>query len=239
MSVYALSWVLRHSEAKNGARLVLIALADFAHDDGSKAFPAVETLMSHTRLGRTAVKDGLRRLAADEMIVATGHTKAGTTVWRIVMGGSDSGANGRNPTVEGSESDPNPSVDPSVTTSVGNAPARKITVGGKPVDEKLWEVAVQAVAVFNEETGRRLSAVTGTGVASETGKRVYGRVRAFPELTIEQHGDIIRRTLRSRWWGDDEPSIGVVYGPRVFEDNIERPAPAEKKAAPSRFTREG
>lgn len=108
MSLHALSWVLKHSEAKNGARLVLIALADFAHDDGSKAFPSIETLMQHTRLGRTAVREALRRLKEDGQIVETGKVRSGTTIYSILMG-SDSGQGGSDSVAEGSESDPDPS----------------------------------------------------------------------------------------------------------------------------------
>jgi hypothetical protein len=45
----------------------------------------------------------------------------------------------------------------------------------------------------------------------------------YRDLELEDYADIVRRTLASRWWGDGEPTPGVVFGPKVFEDNITRP----------------
>lgn len=84
MSLPVLTWVLEHSEAKLGARLVLLALAEFAHDDGSKAFPSNATLMRRARLSERGVRDALRKLEADRMIEQTGKTAARSVVYTIV-----------------------------------------------------------------------------------------------------------------------------------------------------------
>lgn len=78
-----MTWVFEHSEATLGARLVLLALADYAHDDGSKAFPSVDTLATHARLSRRGVQAALRKLEEEEHIEATGKTKYGTTIYTI------------------------------------------------------------------------------------------------------------------------------------------------------------
>ncbi len=45
MSVRVLSWVFDHSPVEHrGDLLVLLVLADHAHDDGTRAFPSVETI---------------------------------------------------------------------------------------------------------------------------------------------------------------------------------------------------
>jgi hypothetical protein len=83
MSVHAISWVLKHSDATLGARLVLISLADHAHDDGSHAFPSVDTLVKETRMTRRAVQAALRKLEAAGDIVNTSTMKSGTREYAI------------------------------------------------------------------------------------------------------------------------------------------------------------
>lgn len=114
-----MTWVLRQSEAKLGARLVLLALADYAHADGSEAYPAVDTLAAHTRLSRRAVQSALRTLEGDGEIVRDGVGRNGTTCWRLTMGaqnphppagGEDDDPGGRSSRHAGGEAaSPNPS----------------------------------------------------------------------------------------------------------------------------------
>lgn len=84
MSLRVMSWVLDESEAKLGARLVLLSLAEYAHDDGSKAFPSVENIARKARLSVRGARDALRKLEADGMIVKTGATKYGTNIYSVV-----------------------------------------------------------------------------------------------------------------------------------------------------------
>lgn len=86
MSVHCMSWVLKHSEATLGARLVLLVLADHAKDDGTAAWPAVATVAHEARVSPQAARAALRRLEAAGMIEATGKSKKGTTVYRVLMG---------------------------------------------------------------------------------------------------------------------------------------------------------
>lgn len=87
MSIVCLSHVMRYSEAKLGARLVLFVLAEHAHDDGSNAFPTVATMAERSRLTRKAVQTSLRRLEADGMIAAEGFGPNGQVSYRVSMGG--------------------------------------------------------------------------------------------------------------------------------------------------------
>jgi len=103
-----------------------------------------------------------------------------------------------------------------------------VKIDGKVVKPGAWERTVAVVAEFNAQAGRKVGALTGTGQPSETGKRVYLRVVEFPDLTLDDHADIIRRTLSSKWWGDDPATVGVVYGPKVFENNITRTAQKQR-----------
>lgn len=109
--------------------------------------------------------------------------------------------------------------------------ATKLRIGGRPVDPGAWNLTARILAEWNAQTSRRWRLLKSSGEPSECAKRIYGRVLAYPDLTLAQHADIIRRTLASRWWGSGPASIGVVYGPNVFEDNIDRPGEAVVKDA--------
>ena len=89
MSLPVMVWVFNHSEEKLGRRLTLLCLAEHAHDDGSKAFPCVETIMERTRLSRRAVQTALRGLEDDGSIEHTGVTRSGTNIYRVVMERTD------------------------------------------------------------------------------------------------------------------------------------------------------
>lgn len=113
MAINVVSWVLEESEAKLGARLVLLSLADHAKADGSAAWPSVETIGRHARMSRRAVQESLRRLEADGAIERTGRSTAGTTVYRVRMlhGGADSSGGGAADDAQGAQ----------ITTSGGAA----------------------------------------------------------------------------------------------------------------------
>jgi len=83
MSMRAIVWVLEHSEATLGSRLVLIGLADVGHDDGTKCFPSIETLAHKTRMTRRAVQAALRKLEDEGHIEATARTRQGVIVYTI------------------------------------------------------------------------------------------------------------------------------------------------------------
>lgn len=120
-----MSWVFRNSPVKQrGDLLVLLVLADHAQDDGSNAFPGVQTIAHHARLTRRGAQLALRRLEDDGHITAAGKGPKGTVSYRVHMGEPTSPANslrgelhaqggevsdtqGANPT------SPEPSLDPS------------------------------------------------------------------------------------------------------------------------------
>lgn len=61
MSIKVTNWVWARSESRNGARLVMLALADRADDDG-KAWPSIEDLCERTLLSPRAVQKGIAKL---------------------------------------------------------------------------------------------------------------------------------------------------------------------------------
>lgn len=77
--------VFERSEAELAARLVLLAMADHAHDDGSSAFAAVPTLARKARVSERTAQRALRRLEEACEIVATGKTSRGVTRYHLAV----------------------------------------------------------------------------------------------------------------------------------------------------------
>lgn len=65
MSVQATTWVWKHSRATGNARLVMLALADHAHPDGSHAYPSVDELARMCLLSSRTVQRCLQQLVKD------------------------------------------------------------------------------------------------------------------------------------------------------------------------------
>ena len=90
MSVHVLSWVLKNSDETLGRRLVLIVLADHARDDGTGAWPSVQTIARETRMSERQVQRCLRDLEGSEAIERTGRHRVegqrhGTFIYAVKM----------------------------------------------------------------------------------------------------------------------------------------------------------
>jgi hypothetical protein len=234
VSIVCLSHVMRHSEATLGARLVLFVLAEHAHDDGTEAYPSVETIGERTRLSRKGVQGALRRLEADRMIVRDGEGPRRTTKWRVVMGGEETtpanlrASGGEVDDLEGGEAaTPEPSLgepsEESSDTAREDTPS-SMTYRGRKVPRPVVDVAARSVRYFASKTGQTLRVVDGTGRASTSLQRVVGAMLAHPELADP---DFARRTidfaLAAPWWRDEgPPGVGVVFGPNVVERMVEQ-----------------
>jgi hypothetical protein len=120
MSIHVITRVMKHSEARLGARLVLLVLADHANADGTGAWPSVTTIAAHARLSERAVRYELRQLERDGEIKAVGKGPAGTTNYTVSLGADIAPANpapgktrpdgGQNPTADVSDFAPEPSL---------------------------------------------------------------------------------------------------------------------------------
>lgn len=89
MSLRAIIAVFERSEARLAHRLVLLALADYAHDDGSNAHPSVKTLARKARVDERTVQRALADLVATGELVKTGQTKHGVSIWTLRPGGDN------------------------------------------------------------------------------------------------------------------------------------------------------
>lgn len=213
-------WVFNESAAELGPRLVLLVLAEHAHDDGTNAFPSVETMMRRTRLSRRSVQGALRKLEAEGQIEMTGTRDSGTNVYRLLMeggaisarGGADNDAEGAQiSTRGGADSAPDPSrtkdLEPS---SLGRLPK---TVGGKRVSVVEADLAVAVLAAWNAQTGQR-------NTSREWLEKILRRIREHPDLDLDAHAALIADALAHPWW-KDAPSPSVVYGNgAIFEKAI-------------------
>ncbi len=83
MSAHVVAWVLDHSPATLGSRLVLIVLAEHAGPDGRNAYPSVNTIARRARLSRRSVQYALRELENLGCITLTHRRDGGTNVYRV------------------------------------------------------------------------------------------------------------------------------------------------------------
>ncbi len=229
MSVHAISWVLKHSTAEKGDRLVLIVLADHASNDGTDAYPAVATIAHEARMSERAVQYALRRLERDGHISSEGPVDRGRgdrqpTRYTVLMGGADSaprgadgvqtttsrGANGDGHGVQGIA--PEPSLEPPSNRKTEGHPHRRVS--RKVVTKEEWELAGQIIEVFNEVAGTRLTLEANY-------VPIIGRIREKPQYELRHHRKIIERNFARPWW-HGPPGVQVIYGNAAqFESSIE------------------
>ena len=93
MSIRTQAWLWEHSPAKGGDLLLLLALADFGNDEGSNAWPSVETLADKCRTDRRTVQRMLSRLRDRGLIAVLPNAgPGGVNRYRLVMVESRNGA---------------------------------------------------------------------------------------------------------------------------------------------------
>jgi hypothetical protein len=202
-----MSWVLRHSEARLGERLVLLVLADHAKDDGSSAWPSVATIAHEAHLSEKQVQRCLASLKLAKRIRNTGKSRSGTNVYSVSMverrskGDILSGAT--NPTKPRDRMSPEPSLVQPSEDLVAATPRPKPR-------NVIWDALTY---VFGEPTSptaisKRGKVCRDLKAANATPDQVVARASAWPAhfddatLTpeaLEKHWDTLgRRPLRRR-----------------------------------------
>jgi hypothetical protein len=146
MSVLVMSWVLRNSPEKWGRRLVLLAIADHANDDGTECWASVATLAHKTRMSERQVRTCLRELEQSGAIVETGRTSRGTHNYTVIMVSAEGGEIRPPENLAGAKSDaeggeirpkggaksaPEPSLDPSGPVLAAANPPEAIKIDGR------------------------------------------------------------------------------------------------------------
>lgn len=77
-------------------------------------------------------------------------------------------------------------------------------------------MAEAILAEFNSEAGTAFRLVGSRGRPTDHLKRIVSRIRDYPEVTLDQHLEVVRYNCRNPWWGGRPTSVGVIYGPGSF-----------------------
>lgn len=86
MAINVMSWVWRESKADGADLLVLLAIADQAHEDGDGAWPSIPTLAAKARVSDRTVQRCLNSLALlGELEVRKGAGRNGVNIYRVIM----------------------------------------------------------------------------------------------------------------------------------------------------------
>lgn len=86
MSVEVSAWVWKHSKTTGNDRLLLLAIADCADDDGDNAWPSVETLADKATCSERTVQRRIQALEdASCLTVTRGAGRNGTHRYRVHM----------------------------------------------------------------------------------------------------------------------------------------------------------
>lgn len=81
-----MSWVWEHSRAEGTDRLVLLAIADCASDDGGNAWPSVETIADKAKVSERTVQRSVKALRLlGEIDVTPNAGKRGANLYTVKM----------------------------------------------------------------------------------------------------------------------------------------------------------
>lgn len=81
-----MTWVWQHSQSRKNERLVLLAIADCASDDGANAYPSMAELCRKTGLSERGVQRSLSSLVElGELFVGRNMGPRGCNRYRVVM----------------------------------------------------------------------------------------------------------------------------------------------------------
>jgi len=85
LSIRLMNAVVETAPVRGGEYLLLLCMARYAADDGSKVFPSVATLAKDSRQHERAVQKQLRSLEAKGLIKQVGVSRHNTVNYRIVI----------------------------------------------------------------------------------------------------------------------------------------------------------
>ena len=88
MSVRCMTWVWDHSTVGGTERLVLLALADCANDEGRECWPSIATLARKCRVDERTVQRVIRRLAErGHLLILPSSGGRAANRYAVLMGG--------------------------------------------------------------------------------------------------------------------------------------------------------
>jgi hypothetical protein len=215
MSAEVSGWVWKNAPVKSGELVVLLALADNAHDDGGGAYPKQATLAEKSRMSSRQVRNCLKSLEAKGLIEPQGTTQGGVTVWRIRMEEDFSGR--KSASGEGGSPLPTePSLEPSTvhittqgvserprTTSLSATDQERVGRGRKTADPD--ELPADFPAHLLPALGEVYE--TLNGAASARGARPAARAaiaRAMVKRPLKPHAAVAERVAHWLLYGNGQ-----------------------------------
>lgn len=230
MSIAALSWALKQKVGRATSKFVLVALANYANEDGL-CYPSHARLEEDTEQDRKTIMDNLAHLQEIGLLEDTGQKVGRTgrvTVYKLLcrmvpktapLNGPVFPSNGPVFPVQWSQKrDTDPSVDPSGTSQ-----------GGLGADEqnlppKVLTLARVAVMLLNETAGRKFR---------ESGDNLLYVARRLMEEGVDIEGVKTMIQRQVKMWGP-RPDMAqhltphTLFGPNFskYYDDREMPLPS-------------
>ena len=240
MSYQLMGWAAEQQTGSITRKAVLMALANAANHHTGRCYPSVAKLCEETEGKPTAVKDALAALAEQGLIKRTRRRRRdgslGTyeyTFPHVEEAADLEPGDGPLETADGSGLEPgdgslnqedlNQEATANAVAERDDLLSRPASVDRKATTAKERDDARAILRLWNDHAEQRLS-------NPDWFKTIIMRIREHPELSVQEHGEIIQRALADPWW-KGKPSPAVLYGNgRVFEQALQAPpqAPAQR-----------
>lgn len=226
MSGAVVGWAFKQ-KLTSTQKLVLVAIADNAQDDG-KAWPGKHTIIKKTGLGKSSVYRSLDELEEAGLLRRGEDDRKVECFWLSVPRWEESSHSGTTIPTVGKPLMEEPSVKRKRTKKAVHEKKKgteQRTVDRKRVTEAELDLAAAVVSQFNSSAGTALSVDAHL-------TPIVMRIRERPDYTERQHRAIIEAVFAGEHWWTGPPTPRVIYGNAgQFEQSIElaRAAQEEKK----------
>jgi hypothetical protein len=173
MSIKVMTWVWENSKHKGSELLLLLAIADHAHDDGGGAYPGIKSLARKIRMTDRNVNHLLVKMQeGGELIVLRGAGPNGVNLYRIMMGGEKF-----SPVLPEGVNAASPGGEPAFTGGVNSASPEGVNAASpKPSLESSKETSMNQVPALTFESSSRMT--EGRQRAIEASERQRSKLRA-------------------------------------------------------------
>lgn len=189
MSIRVMSQVWATSQHKGSALLMLLAIADHAHDDGGGAYPSVATLSEKTRMSERQCRSLLRTLEkSGELIVERNTGPQGTNTYTVrtsagvqtshLLTGAEVGAKQRQTPLLPAA--PKPGTEPGTEPSKVRAASRLPSV-----KDEIKATTLEAQSVWIKERKRHILK-SGAAFARFTDRKALANLRLSCERALLQ-----------------------------------------------------
>lgn len=253
MSVKAMAWAWTQEGLSEGEKLLLMAVADHADDEGT-CWPGQVGLAIKCGISDRTVRTRLKKLETLGLIAreprynAEGKRTSDRITLRFTTGKSfhrktlpPERAVSREPSgttvpstgvsTTSQENSTSTGSEPPTPTQPSTSTTPPLKVDGLRLTDEEWQMAQAILSEFNAHAGTKFSLVGTRGRPTDHLKRIVGRVRENPEVPLSRHLEVVRHTCQNPWWGQGAPtSVGVIYGQRAFLRCLAMEEPAKNFA---------